>query len=131
EIAKGTSFNLLDLLLISNTHNDSSEYIEGEQPMNNDEIRSNLAEVTAAFIETTASALSFLIYNVAKNPSILKNIHEEIFKVFGSDINSVVTYDNLEKCHYITALIKETLRHTSPAPINVRALEGEGNTDKY
>ncbi|CAG8703775.1 3104_t:CDS:2, partial [Racocetra persica] len=73
----------------------------------------------------------FLIYNVAKNPSILKNIHEEIFKVFGSDINSVVTYENLEKCHYITTLVKETLRHTNPSPLNIRALEGEENTDKY
>ncbi|CAG8511441.1 16657_t:CDS:2 [Dentiscutata erythropus] len=102
-----------------------------EEPMDNEEIRINLAEITSTFIETTSSSLYFLIYNVAKNPSILEKIRKEITEIFSSGTNKVVTYENLDKCHYIAALIKEILRHTTPAPYNIRVLEGEENTDKY
>ncbi|KAF0510697.1 cytochrome P450 [Gigaspora margarita] len=53
EIKNGspTAFNLLDLLLIANSLNDS-EYIEGERPMDDDEIENNLSDIIAASIET-------------------------------------------------------------------------------
>ncbi|CAG8790212.1 10482_t:CDS:2, partial [Dentiscutata erythropus] len=133
EIKNGspTNFNLLDLLLISNLSNDSEVYIEGEQPMNDDEIMVNLAEITAASIDTTSSAFCFLIYNVVKNPSILKELRAQILEVFGSNTNSKITYEDLERCHYIDALIKETLRHSNPIPYNLRLLDGNESIDKF
>ncbi|RIB30943.1 cytochrome P450 [Gigaspora rosea] len=126
-----TRFNLLDLLLISNSSNDSEEYIEGEQPMNDDEIENNLAEITAASIETVSNTLCFLIYYVVKNPSIIEKIHAEILKIFGSDINSTITYETLESCQYIDAIVKETLRHSNPVPYNLRMLDDDERTDKF
>ncbi|CAG8730651.1 15484_t:CDS:2, partial [Gigaspora rosea] len=126
-----TNFNLLDLLLTTNFSNDSEEYIGGEQPMNDEEIEGNLAEITAVSIETTASALSFLIFNVVKNPLILEKLHAEILKVFGSDINSTITYEALESCRYLDGLIKELLRHSNPGPFNLRVLESYENVGNY
>ncbi|CAG8471906.1 21743_t:CDS:2 [Gigaspora margarita] len=133
EIKNGstTSFNLLDLLLVSNSSNDSEEYIEGEQPMDDDEIENNLAESTATSIETISNTLCFLIYNVVKNPSILEKIHAEILKIFGSDINSTITYETLESCRYIDAVVKETLRHSNPVPYNLRMLDDDERMDKF
>ncbi|CAG8452256.1 15919_t:CDS:2 [Dentiscutata erythropus] len=132
EIKNGspTNFNLLDLLLISNSSNDSDEYIEGEKPMDDDEIEINLVEITAVSIDTTSSTFCFIIYNVAKNPSIYKKLRAQILEVFGSNTNSMVTYEDLERCYYIDALIKETLRHSNPAPYVLRVLDGYESTDK-
>ncbi|KAF0379664.1 cytochrome P450 [Gigaspora margarita] len=108
EIRNGstTNFNLLDLLLITNFSNDSEDYIEGEQPMNDEEIEGNLAEITAFLLR--------------RNP-----------KVFGSDTNSIITYEALESCHYLDGLIKELLRHSNPGPFNLRVLDSYENVGNY
>ncbi|CAG8675867.1 20905_t:CDS:2, partial [Dentiscutata erythropus] len=133
EIKNGstTNFNLLDLLLIINSSNYSEEYIEGEQPMNDEEIEANLAEVTSVSIETTTSAICFLVFNVAKNPLILEKLRAEIFKVFGSDTTLPITYEALESCRYLDALIKETLRHSNPGPFILRVLDGYESVGGY
>ncbi|CAG8853420.1 19403_t:CDS:2, partial [Gigaspora margarita] len=108
ELKNGSTanFNLLDLLLITNSSNDSDEYIEGEQPM-----------------DDTASGLCFIAYNIAKNPLTLEKLRAEILKIFGSDTTSMITYEDLERCRYIDALVKEMLRHSNPAPFNLRVLD--------
>ncbi|CAG8612972.1 12734_t:CDS:2 [Dentiscutata erythropus] len=125
EIKNGSpaNFNLLDLLIVTNSSQDSEEYIEGEEPMDDQEIESNLAESTAASIETISTSLCFLVYNVAKNPSVLEKMRAEILKVLGSDTNSTITYEDIESCRYIDAVVKETLRHSNPAPYNLRVLD--------
>ncbi|CAG8635917.1 15152_t:CDS:2 [Cetraspora pellucida] len=132
EIENGspTNFNLLDLLLTSNLLNDS-ESIKGEEPFTNEEVVTNLAEITATSIETTSSALCFLVYNVAQNPSVIEKIRAEILKVFGPDTNTIITYETLGRCHYIEAAIKEALRITSPVPYNLRILDGEESVGKF
>ncbi|CAG8693756.1 653_t:CDS:2, partial [Cetraspora pellucida] len=132
EIENGspTNFNLLDLLLTSNLLNES-ENIKGEEPLNNEEVENNLAEITATSIETTSSALCFLIYNVAKNSSVIEKIRAEILKVFGSDTNAIITYETLESCRYIEAVAKETLRVANPVPYNLRILDGEESVGKF
>ncbi|CAG8755879.1 13046_t:CDS:2, partial [Dentiscutata erythropus] len=119
------NFNLLDLLLITNSSSNSEGYIEGEQPMNDEEIETNLAEIT------TSNALCFLVYNVAKNPLNHEKLCAEIFKIFGSDTNAMVTYEDLEKCRYVDALVKESLRSSNPVPYNLRVLNGDDSTDKF
>ncbi|CAG8772897.1 861_t:CDS:2, partial [Gigaspora rosea] len=93
--------------------------------MNDDEIKGILAEVLAASVET------WIIYNVAKNPKILEKIRTEILNVFGLDENITITYEKLEKCHYIEAVINETLRYSSPLAANLRVLEGDEIIDDH
>ncbi|KAF0445750.1 cytochrome P450 [Gigaspora margarita] len=60
EIDNGSpvNFNLLDLLLISNSSHDFQNVEDDEPPMNDDEIKGILAEVLAASVETTLSVVS-------------------------------------------------------------------------
>ncbi|RIB08604.1 cytochrome P450, partial [Gigaspora rosea] len=127
EIEDGSpvNFNFLDLLLISNSSHDSQNFEDDELPMNDSEIKAILAEVLAASIESTVSAVCLLVYNVAKNPKVLEKIRAEILNVFGLDENIIITYENLERCHYIEAVINESLRYSTPLPANLRVLEGD------
>ncbi|CAG8748303.1 21609_t:CDS:2, partial [Dentiscutata erythropus] len=126
EIENGSpvNFNFLDLLLVSNTQRDFENF-EDEPPMNDIEIKALLAEAIAASVETVSSAVCFLVYNVAKNPKVLEKIRAEILDVFGPDKNSTITYENLERCHYIDAVVNESMRYKAPAPANMRILEGD------
>ncbi|KAF0510696.1 cytochrome p450 [Gigaspora margarita] len=74
-------------------------------------------------------------FKLYKNTLMLGQENEEnesweILKIFGSDKNSMITYEDLEKCQYIDALIKETIRHTNPIPYNIRILDGDESIDK-
>ncbi|CAG8753565.1 15553_t:CDS:2, partial [Dentiscutata heterogama] len=127
EIEDGSSvnFNLLDLLLVSNSSRDIQDFEDDEQPMNDIEIKSIIAEVLAVSIESTVITVCYLVYNVAKNPKVLEKIRAELLDVFGPDENTTITYKNLERCHYIDAVVNEILRYSIPIPSNLRVLEGD------
>ncbi|CAG8735123.1 6350_t:CDS:2, partial [Racocetra persica] len=75
--------------------------------------------------------LSFLLYNILKNPKVIAKIHKEIDEVFGPDPTIELTFEKLENCHYIDALIKESLRHTPLVPLTVITSEDEENVAGY
>ncbi|CAG8839876.1 6940_t:CDS:2, partial [Cetraspora pellucida] len=81
-------------------------------PMTVNEIKAVLFDVLLGGVSALSSALCFIIYNVAKNPEILGKIHKEIEQVIGLDPDTEITHENLKKCHYLEALIKEAMRHT-------------------
>ncbi|KAK2611954.1 hypothetical protein QQS21_002060 [Conoideocrella luteorostrata] len=71
----------------------------------------NMVTFLAAGHETTSGTLSFLWYNLLKNPEKFHKAQQEIDNVVG---DSVVTPDMLPKLTYIDACIKETLRLNGP-----------------
>ncbi|TKR68100.1 hypothetical protein L596_024134 [Steinernema carpocapsae] len=58
--------------------------------------------------DTTANALSFTTFCLAKNPEAQKKVQEEIDFVFGED--DEVTYEKVHKLIYLDWVMKETLR---------------------
>lgn len=62
--------------------------------------------------ETTASSLSWVMYNLSKNPEVEKKMVQEIFSVFGDREN--ITHEDLDKLQYIDCVINETLRIDPP-----------------
>ncbi|KAG8680404.1 hypothetical protein FRC09_018272, partial [Ceratobasidium sp. 395] len=60
-----------------------------------------------------ASLLSFVIYELIKNPEVSKKVQDEIRGVLGG---GACTVDRLAKLPYITAVLKETLRLHPPVP---------------
>ncbi|CAG8549259.1 670_t:CDS:2 [Dentiscutata erythropus] len=124
--------DLLDHLLIAHTPRDP-DYKEYDQivPMKAYEIKAILWDILMAGVDTTGNTFSFLVYNVAKNPKILAKIHKEIEQVFGLDPNNEFTLEKLENCRYIEALVKESLRHITIAPLTLKVLEGEENVAGY
>jgi cytochrome P450 family 6 len=63
--------------------------------------------------DTTGSTLSFLCYQLAKNPEIQDRLRAEIQEVTG-DSDEEVTYDHLSKMTYMDQIISETLRFHTP-----------------
>lgn len=57
--------------------------------------------------------MSFLWYNLLKNPEVFHKAQKEVDDVVG---DSVLTIDMLSKLPYIDACLKETLRLNSPIP---------------
>ncbi|CAH1794752.1 unnamed protein product [Owenia fusiformis] len=69
-------------------------------------------DLFTAAIDSTASALSFAIYNLSKHPEKQEKLYQEIKDVVGD--GGDVTADQLDKMHYLKACIKESFRLNFP-----------------
>lgn len=62
--------------------------------------------------ETTASLLTYSTYSMATHPEIQERLHQEVSEAFAD--GAEITYDELQKLHYVDAVFSETLRLYSP-----------------
>ncbi|KAH6679044.1 fatty acid hydroxylase [Halenospora varia] len=76
-------------------------------------IQNNMITFLIAGHETTAGLLSFLYYNLLKNPAAYRSLQEEVDKVVG---RGPVTVEHISKLPYVEACLRETLRLTSTIP---------------
>ena len=70
--------------------------------------------------DTTASAISWCLYNLAANTDCQEKCHQEVLTVVGD--HDEVTWDDLSRLTYLTMSIKESLRTHPPVPIIGRVL---------
>lgn len=92
---------LLDLLLQST--------IDGK-PLSDNDIREEVDTFMFEGHDTTTSAISFALYNIAKYPEIQQKIYEESRSVLGDDLMKSVTLSQLNELPYLERFIKENLR---------------------
>lgn len=64
--------------------------------------------------DTTASAISWAIYHLAKYPQEQEIVHRELSEVVGE--KDYLAWENLQKLPKLTAFIKESMRMISPVP---------------
>uniref|UniRef100_F1L0B8 Cytochrome P450 3A31 n=1 Tax=Ascaris suum TaxID=6253 RepID=F1L0B8_ASCSU len=64
--------------------------------------------------ETSSATLQFCLYNLATNPIVQENGHEEVMRIVGD--KELIEWDDLAKMSYIDHIIKETLRLFPPIP---------------
>ncbi|XP_015041636.2 cytochrome P450 4d1 isoform X2 [Drosophila pseudoobscura] len=88
-----------------------------EKPLTNLDIREEVDTFMFEGHDTTSSALMFFFYNVATHPEAQKKCFEEISSVIGQDKSTPVTYELLNKLHYVDLCIKETLRMYPSVPL--------------
>ncbi|CAI5757417.1 unnamed protein product [Candida verbasci] len=73
--------------------------------------------------DTTGSLISFVFFELARNPEIWNKLKNEIYKHFGygspEDI-SKITFETLKQCQYLRWVIFETLRMYPTLPLNFR-----------
>ncbi|CAG8674850.1 21275_t:CDS:2, partial [Dentiscutata erythropus] len=134
ELEEGAELDsdLLDHLLIAHTIKDpNSKNDDNVKPITTKEVTVLTFEMLLVGTDTTGNAISFLFYYIAKNPNVLAKIHKEIDEVFGPDSNVEITFEKLEKCHYIEATIKESLRIICLAPYTIRLSDGIENIAGY
>ncbi|XP_062713552.1 uncharacterized protein LOC109401093 [Aedes albopictus] len=100
---------LLDLLLRAT--------VDGK-PLSDDDIREEVDTFTFAGHDTTASALTFLLFNIAKYPDVQQKLFEEISSVVGSTTD--LTLHTLNDLRYLDLVIKESLRLYPSVPMIAR-----------
>ncbi|KAH8287215.1 hypothetical protein KR054_004319, partial [Drosophila jambulina] len=88
-----------------------------ERPLTNLDIREEVDTFMFEGHDTTSSALMFFFYNIATHPEAQARCFQEIRSVFGQDKSAPVTYELLNKLHYVDLCIKETLRLYPSVPL--------------
>ncbi|XP_058462570.1 probable cytochrome P450 9f2 isoform X2 [Malaya genurostris] len=66
--------------------------------------------------ETLSTFLQFLSYELMANPKVQQRLHEEILLIEASLNNQPLTYDVLQKMHYMDMVVSEALRLWPPGP---------------
>jgi cytochrome P450 len=87
---------------------------QGGNGLSFEDIRNNVALFFIAGHETTASAIAFAIFALARYPHIQQKLRNEIETKIG---NRTPTYDEVMKLDYLHQVIQETLRMYAPASV--------------
>ncbi|KAF9889903.1 hypothetical protein FE257_006775 [Aspergillus nanangensis] len=80
-------------------------------------IRDQLISILIAGRDTTASALSWTVYELARHPEVVTRVRKEILDMVGLDCP---TYSQLKEMKYLQNILRETLRLYPIIPSNVR-----------
>jgi cytochrome P450/NADPH-cytochrome P450 reductase len=105
--------------------------VTGEQ-LDDVNIRYQINTFLIAGHETTSGLLSCALYAMLKHPEVLKKAYEEVDRVLGADIDAKPTFQQVTQLHYISQILKESLRMWPPAPAyGVSPLKDETIGGKY
>ncbi|PIN18982.1 Cytochrome P450 CYP2 subfamily [Handroanthus impetiginosus] len=72
-----------------------------------------ILDVFAAGTETSATNLGWVMTELMRHPEVMKKLQDDIREIMQGKYN--VTDDDLQKMHYLKAVIKETFRYHPPA----------------
>ncbi|WYZ34952.1 hypothetical protein EsH8_I_001228 [Colletotrichum jinshuiense] len=81
-------------------------------------LRDQLVAVLLAGRDTTASSLSWTLYELGRNPEVVRKLRAEIIEQVGLDREP--TYADLKNMKYLQNIMNETLRLYPVVPFNVR-----------
>ncbi|XP_034118229.1 cytochrome P450 4d10 isoform X1 [Drosophila albomicans] len=110
DVAVGAKRKMAFLDILLQSHID-------DKPLTNLDIREEVDTFMFEGHDTTSSALMFFFYNIATHPECQRKCVEEIVSVLGRNKETPVTYELLNKLHYIDLCIKETLRMYPSVPL--------------
>ncbi|KAL0441101.1 UNVERIFIED_CONTAM: cytochrome [Sesamum radiatum] len=82
-----------------------------------DSIKAIILDVYAGGTETTPTVLEWAMTELLGHPSVMKKLQTEVREIVKDKQD--ITDNDLEKMHYLKAVIKETLRSHTPLPLLV------------
>ncbi|KAL2465406.1 Cytochrome [Abeliophyllum distichum] len=101
--------NFLDILL--NIYNDNIAGVSIDM----DGIKALIKDVFGAGTETTSAFLEWTMTELLRHPTIMKKLQSEVREILHDKQD--ITFDDLERMHYLKAVIKETFRYQPPVPL--------------
>ena len=81
------------------------------------EIVSTALVILIAGYDTTANTLSYVCYELAKNPEIQERLREEVDDIIDDDCKNI-KYEQLQKMPYMDMVMAETLRFHTPIGVH-------------
>ncbi|KFA76367.1 hypothetical protein S40288_07123 [Stachybotrys chartarum IBT 40288] len=81
-------------------------------------LRDQIVAILLAGRDTTASTLSWIIYELSRHPEMVVKLRQEILETIGSE--RTPSFEDLKNMSYLKAIINETLRLYPVVPFNVR-----------
>ncbi|XP_078342285.1 1,25-dihydroxyvitamin D(3) 24-hydroxylase, mitochondrial-like [Oculina patagonica] len=96
-------------------------YLLAKKELTLDEVCSNTVTMFGAGVDTTAYTTLWLLYHLARNPTVQEKLHQEMYSILGKDGD--VTAGSLAKLSYLKACGKESARMTPVFLANRRVLE--------
>ncbi|CAA3012841.1 cytochrome P450 71A8-like [Olea europaea subsp. europaea] len=103
--------NFVDILLKIYKDNTTGVSID------RDGIKAIILDVFAAGTDTTSTVLEWAMTELLRHPIVMKKLQNEVRGVLNG--NHDITDADLEKMHYLKAVVKETLRFHTPIPLLV------------
>uniref|UniRef100_A0A803LV92 Cytochrome P450 n=2 Tax=Chenopodium quinoa TaxID=63459 RepID=A0A803LV92_CHEQI len=95
-----------------------------------DHIKAILMNIFVAGTDTSTIMVIWAMTELIKNPTIMSKVQEELRNNL-SDSKGCITMDNLLKCKYFKAVVKETLRFHPAAPVTFRETLKKSNIEGY
>jgi len=100
--------------------------------LDDENIRYQIITFLIAGHETTSGMLSFAIYFLLSNPSVLERAYAEVDRVFGTDPSVRPTLKMVDQLTYVQQILKESLRLWPTAPaFALRPYDNEVIGGKY
>ncbi|XVF83045.1 hypothetical protein PTKIN_Ptkin16aG0100800 [Pterospermum kingtungense] len=84
-------------------------------PIEKDCIKAIILDILAGGSDTIFAVLEWTMTELLKHPKVMKELQKEIRQI--SNDKSDISEDDLDKMHYLKAVIKETLRLHPPMPL--------------
>jgi cytochrome P450 len=113
--------DFLELLL------DATYEHTGER-MTESQVRDEVVTMLGAGHETSASALTWALIQIARRPDIARRIREELAQVVG---DNRLGFSHLRQLRYVQAVVQETLRLYPPIPVIPRAAINDTTIEGY
>ncbi len=104
------------------------EDADTKERMSDEQIRDEVITIFLAGHETTANALAFTFYLLAKHPEAKERISREVETVFDK---GEINYEALSRLEYTTMVIKESMRLFPPAWAITREVAKDDIIDGY
>lgn len=114
--------DLLDMLIHTRDE-------ETGETMTDQQVRDEVTTIFMAGHETTANALSWALYLLAKHADILQKLREEVKTVLGEE--GMPTFENVRELKYTLQVVQEVMRLYPPAWIMGRKALGQDELSGY
>ncbi|XP_067119436.1 cytochrome P450 4c3-like [Centruroides vittatus] len=113
---------LLDMLLYHHIKNGT---------LSEEDIREEVDGIMLAGQDTTTMGVSWTLYFLGLHDNFQQKVYEELYHIFGDDVDRKITTDDLKKMKYLECVIKEALRIYPPVPFIFRRNPSSLEVDGY